>query len=85
MLRPGIMALISFVCAVQRRSFLLDFGCVAEHGVEVGIESGEEKKREAVRSEFGRRRHERGVRPAWLALRLDIAALCCKTARIRIK
>jgi hypothetical protein len=48
------MAMISFVCAVQRRSFLLDFGCVAEHGVEVGmgIESGEEKKREAVRSEF---------------------------------
>jgi hypothetical protein len=56
------MAMISFACAVQRRSFLLDFGCVAEHGVEVGIESGEEKQREAVRSEFGRRRHERGVR-----------------------
>jgi hypothetical protein len=32
------MVMISFIRVVQRRSFLLDFGCVAEYGVEVGIE-----------------------------------------------
>ncbi len=58
-LRSGILAMISFVRVVQRRSFLLDFGCVAEYGVEVGIASGEEKRR---RGEEEKRKNRKGRR-----------------------